>query len=172
VQAIDAFLAEQGRLPQPGNADDGTRVISLAEGLRGTVVDAVDEALLRTLASQATGCVAPLDAVIGGIAAQEVMKACSGKFSPIMQFLYFDSLESLPTEPLPAAELQPTGSRYDGQTSVFGRSFQDRLGSQRYFVVGAGAIGCELLKNFAMMGLGAGKGGQVRWIGKTRIWSL
>ena len=26
---------------------------------------------------------------------------------------------------------------------------------QKYFVVGAGAIGCELLKNFAMVGLGA-----------------
>lgn len=33
-------------------------------------------------------------------------------------------------------------------------------GSLKYFVVGAGAIGCELLKNFAMMGLGA-DGGQV-----------
>lgn len=30
----------------------------------------------------------------------------------------------------------------------------------KYFVVGAGAIGCELLKNFAMMGIGS-DGGQV-----------
>ena len=29
------------------------------------------------------------------------------------------------------------------------------------FIVGAGAIGCELLKNFAMMGIGAGTGGRV-----------
>lgn len=29
------------------------------------------------------------------------------------------------------------------------------------FKVGAGAIGCELLKNFALIGLGAGEGGQV-----------
>lgn len=28
----------------------------------------------------------------------------------------------------------------------------------RYFIVGAGAIGCELLKNFAMIGIGAGNG--------------
>lgn len=34
------------------------------------------------------------------------------------------------------------------------------LGSLKYFVVGAGAIGCELLKNFSMMGLGA-EGGQI-----------
>lgn len=30
-----------------------------------------------------------------------------------------------------------------------------------FFKVGAGAIGCELLKNFALMGLGAGEGGQI-----------
>jgi ubiquitin-activating enzyme E1 len=29
---------------------------------------------------------------------------------------------------------------------------------QKWFVVGAGAIGCELLKNFALMGLGCGNG--------------
>lgn len=32
------------------------------------------------------------------------------------------------------------------------------LGSLKYFIVGAGAIGCELLKNFAMMGVGCTTG--------------
>jgi len=32
---------------------------------------------------------------------------------------------------------------------------------QKYFVVGAGAIGCELLKNFAMLGLGASPEGKI-----------
>lgn len=44
---------------------------------------------------------------------------------------------------------------------MFGRSFQKKLESLRYFIVGAGAIGCELLKNFAMLGVGAGEGGQI-----------
>ena len=47
------------------------------------------------------------------------------------------------------------------QVAVFGRQFQKKLGDMRYFVVGAGAIGCELLKNFSMMGVGAGEKGQV-----------
>ena len=33
--------------------------------------------------------------------------------------------------------------------------------NQKYFVVGAGAIGCELLKNFAMVGLGASPEGKM-----------
>ena len=45
-------------------------------------------------------------------------------------------------------------SRYDRQVAVFGKQFQETLGKQKWFVVGAGAIGCELLKNFALMGLG------------------
>jgi ubiquitin-activating enzyme E1 len=32
---------------------------------------------------------------------------------------------------------------------------------QRQFLVGAGAIGCEMLKNWAMMGLGTGPHGHV-----------
>lgn len=47
------------------------------------------------------------------------------------------------------------------QVAVFGREFQKKVGALRYFVVGAGAIGCELLKNFAMMGVGAGPDGQI-----------
>ena len=35
------------------------------------------------------------------------------------------------------------------------------MAEQRYFVVGAGAIGCELLKNLAMVGLGTGERGRL-----------
>ena len=48
--------------------------------------------------------------------------------------------------------------RYDGQIAVFGKDFQAKIGQQKYFVVGSGAIGCELLKNFALMGLGCDGG--------------
>lgn len=38
---------------------------------------------------------------------------------------------------------------------------QELLGKQNLFLVGAGAIGCEMLKNWALMGLGCGEGGHV-----------
>ena len=34
-----------------------------------------------------------------------------------------------------------------------GKALNDKIADQKWFVVGAGAIGCELLKNFAMMGV-------------------
>ena len=56
----------------------------------------LDDDLMTKLSYVAAGDLCPMQAVIGGIAAQEVMKACSGKFMPIQQHLHFDALECLP----------------------------------------------------------------------------
>lgn len=60
------------------------------------------------------------------------MKACSGKFGPIYQFLYFDSIECLPEEIPTEEDAKPIGSRYDAQIAVFGKKFQDKIGKLRY----------------------------------------
>lgn len=98
---------------------------------------------------------------IGAFAAQEVLKACSGKFNPLQQSLYFDSLESLPSTTPTGEECAPQNSRYDGQIAVFGKTFQKKIQSYREFLVGSGAIGCEMLKNWACMGLGTSDDGVI-----------
>lgn len=44
---------------------------------------------------------------------------------------------------------------------MFGRAFQQKIEDNRQFLVGAGAIGCEMLKNWAMMGLASGDKGKI-----------
>jgi len=39
---------------------------------------------------------------------------------------------------------------------VYGREVQEKLGKVNTFMVGAGALGCEYIKAFALMGLGCG----------------
>ena len=76
------------------------------------------------------GNLSPMNAAVGGVAAQEVMKACSGKFMPIKQWLYFDAIECLPAEAatkLTEAGCKPLNTRYDGQAAVFGHDFQVKL---------------------------------------------
>lgn len=44
---------------------------------------------------------------------------------------------------------------------VFGKAFQEKIANLKVFLVGSGAIGCEMLKNWAMMGLGSGPEGKI-----------
>ena len=117
----------------------------------------IDEALINEFGKQLNGYLAPMCAVIGGLVAQEVLKASSGKFGPIVQHFVFDSLESLPVDLSPVeSDFAPQGSRYDAQIAVFGSSFQKRIEESQGFLVGSGAIGCEMVKLYALMGVAAG----------------
>ncbi|KAI0021269.1 hypothetical protein F4780DRAFT_738840 [Xylariomycetidae sp. FL0641] len=163
-EALNAFQQSQGRLPRPMNDEDATVLIASVKAfIAKEKVDVdVDEKLIKELSYQAQGDLNPMAALFGGLAAQEVLKAVSGKFHPIKQWLYFDSLESLPTSCKRTEELcKPTGTRYDGQIAVFGKEYQEKLSNVRQFLVGAGAIGCEMLKNWAMIGLGVGPKGKI-----------
>lgn len=176
-RALDAWVKKEGRLPNPWSRTDSQSFFQVAQDVNNSLgggaakVEEVDQNLLSTFAHVCRGVLNPIDATIGGIVAQEVMKACSEKFSPIVQWLYFDATECLPEncDLLTEEQCKPTGSRYDGQIAVFGSDFQKKLGSLQYFVVGAGAIGCELLKNFAMLGVGAGEGGRIYVTDMDRI---
>lgn len=106
------------------------------------------------------GKLTPINSIIGGIASQEVFKACTSKFSPIYQWLYFDAFDCLPDNFL-QIDKSILGTRYDSQITIFGKDFQQKLADMKYFIVGSGAIGCELLKNFAMIGLASGPSGKI-----------
>lgn len=163
-QALSTFVEKHGRYPKPRNEADATEVFEQTQALLATVDEKpeLDEKLVKELAYQSAGELSPMVAVLGGLAAQEVLKAVSGKFNPIHQYMYFDALEALPESvPLTEELCAPIGSRYDGQIAVFGKAFQEKIANTNEFLVGAGAIGCEMLKNWAMMGLGSGPKGHL-----------
>jgi ubiquitin-activating enzyme E1 len=163
-QALYAFVESNGHLPRPHNDEDAAIVVGSAKTfVEQLKLDTqIDEKLLKELSYQARGDLSPMAAFFGGLAAQEVLKAVSGKFHPVQQWIYLDSLESLPTSSKRSEELcKPINSRYDGQIAVFGREFQEKLANTNEFLVGSGAIGCEMLKNWAMIGLGVGSKGKI-----------
>jgi len=165
IQALHAFAKSNGgEYPRSHNDEDAKKVFEIATKLakeNGEEVE-LDSKLITELSYQARGDISPMAAFFGGMAAQEVLKSVSGKFNPVVQWLYLDSLESLPTSVARSEELcQPTGSRYDGQIAVFGKEFQEKISNVTNFLVGSGAIGCEMLKNYAMIGLGTGPNGHI-----------
>ncbi|KAI8913608.1 hypothetical protein EDD86DRAFT_201034 [Gorgonomyces haynaldii] len=163
-QALDAFNNKHKRFPKPHDEQDAAIFLELVKEIKARYPDSgdVNLDLAKEFSFQAAGDLPPMNALLGGFVAQEVLKAVSGKFSPFQQLLYFDSLESLPKNfTRSAANCAPQGTRYDAQIAVFGKDFHTKLQNSRQFLVGAGAIGCEMLKNWAMMGLGSGPEGAV-----------
>ena len=68
------------------------------------------------------------------------------------------TLEALFAEMLKtSAKTVEKGDRNDGLRIVLGEDMLQKLAETRLFMVGAGAIGCELLKNYAMLGVGCAK---------------
>lgn len=110
-------------------------------------------------------------AFFGGFIAQEVVKAITQKFTPAIQAFYYDASEVLPDlNPeqhcvnseafdsfLKSVNTNEINHRSDGLRIVLGADMVDKLAHSKVFIVGAGAIGCELLKNYAMLGVGTGK---------------
>jgi len=158
--------------PTPGDATAAKEVLDLARSLDSEKLlennPSVAERIVLHLAAGSRSILSPMCATLGGIVGQEVLKACSGKFTPIRGFFYFDADECLPDSPL--ADVVPSGtSRYDSTIAVFGKEAQQKLLDLNYFLIGAGAIGCEMLKNWALMGVACGEKGKVHITDMDRI---
>ena len=94
--------------------------------------------------------ISPICGYGGGIIAQEVLKY-TGIYKPINQWFRYSFYDILDESIIHNSSLE--NSRYSGQIKIFGNKTQENLENLNLFIVGAGAVGCELLKNFAMMGI-------------------
>ena len=159
-QALAAYSDANGDYPPPGDVAAAQSVLDIAKSINAEICEGQDRIILQ-LASGSKAVLSPMCAALGGMVGQEVLKACSGKFTPIPGFFYFDADETLPDDILPIEEVAPSNSRYDSQVACFGKTMQQKLLDLRYFIVGAGAIGCEMMKNWALMGVGCGENGHV-----------
>ena len=158
-QALDAFVKQHERLPDINDRKAFSALVAeiYGEGLNGPAKKHVKSFL--------SGCAAkfgPLQAVFGAIGAQEALKAATGLYSPVKQFLLYDCDEVLRN----TVKNDPGGSCAEsgddsGLRHILGDETVDKMQSSRVFVVGAGAIGCEILKNLAVMGAGTKNDGKI-----------
>ena len=147
IRSLFYYAKKYGDLPKPHDENDAENFISIVKGFNPDVE--IEPA--RKFAFTARAQLQPVCSTIGAVAAQEAVKAVSGKFSPTKQWWYLCLQECLVNK---VTDAQMTQDRYCSQVACFGSAFQDKLRSHKWFMVGSGAIGCELLKNFAMMGVG------------------
>lgn len=157
-QLQNAYENLHGRAPKPYDETDFNDFMKCLEQVKTEVE--LDEDFVKKFINHG-GLVPAMISVIGSLASQEVLKAVTGKYTPINQFMYFESFESLPDEGHVLSLSKDVTSRYGHMVNVFGLDFMTKLLNLKMFMVGCGAIGCELLKNFAMMGIACGPEGSL-----------
>ncbi|KAL9653197.1 hypothetical protein ABK040_009503 [Willaertia magna] len=170
--ALAEFEKKNLKMPKPYNKQDAKEMTEIAKQLiKDLQLESEEEAyfnekLIELLSYTSRGNLSPMASFLGGMISQEVIKACIGKYTPLKQFLYFDAFDCLPEEEgsFPTEDdcqlLSETkddsiiSRRYDGQIVVFGKKFQKKLEKEKQCIVGLGSIGCEILKNYATVGVG------------------
>ncbi len=165
-QALCTYHAANGRFPRPWSKPDALEFVENCKELNSSLPNPfqnLNEGLLMLFAGVCSGSLCPVQSIIGGLVAQEAIKACSGKFHPIKQYFYYDCRECLPSDYMnmfhDKENIEHDLHRYHSQENIFGKDFQKKLADLKIFLVGSGALGCEYLKNFAMMGLCCGADG-------------
>ena len=110
-----------------------------------------DEIFIKNAIRWAKSEINPICNFLGGIVSQEAIKI-TGKYLPIYQWLRFDFFETIKDIP-ENCNRNLLNTRYDDQIAIFGQENHEKLKKLNLFMIGAGALGCEYLKNFALMGI-------------------
>ena len=114
-----------------------------------------EDKIILYIANWTKNEISPICSFLGGIAAQEIIKY-TGKYTPINQWFWFEAseiIENLPNDIDKALK----NSRYDEQIAIFRNNMQEKLSELNIFIIRAGALGCEFLKNFSLMGIATHK---------------
>ncbi|ESO94579.1 hypothetical protein LOTGIDRAFT_232383 [Lottia gigantea] len=161
---LQTFIQKENRYPNVWSVEDSEKFENLAQELNQQLtspVDCINRQLLRSICFTSQGCLPPLCATLGGFVAQEALKALTGKFTPLNQWLYLDAIEVIPQDPPSPQSFHKKGDRYDLFRICVGEEKVKELANTKLFMVGCGAIGCEMLKNYALMGISCGEQGKI-----------
>ena len=156
----DYYLQNNCKLPELNNMEQAKQVLEKVREMYKSAKDnkipwfseiqEFDEKIVLNVARWASANIQPICGFFGGIIAQEIIKA-TGKYIPIDQWFihdFFEVVENIKDD----VDRALKNCRYDDQISIFGNEIQEKIQKSNIFMVGAGATGCEFLKNLGMMG--------------------
>ena len=156
----DFYITHEYKLPELNNQAQADEICSKIKEMYDTIkgqkipwyaeIQDFDEKLVKNVIKWSAANVQPVCGFFGGIVAQEIIKS-TGKYIPIDQWFIQDFLE-IAENIKDDADRKLKNCRYDDQIAIFGNEIQDKIHKTNIFMIGAGATGCEFLKNFGMMG--------------------
>ena len=163
IQSLHKYFDKHNSLPKLNNKFQTNEIINQAKEIyeKNQFQKEIkwDEIIPMKVASWSQAEISPICNFLGGIVSNEIIKK-TGIYIPLNQLLLFDFFETV--ENLDKnIDRNLKGSRYDDQISIFGNDIQKKLENSNIFLAGVGSVGCELLKNFALMGIGTNEGKEV-----------
>ena len=165
--AIHEFFSKNNSLPELNNKIQAEKIVKRTKEIYEENskfsflkwfkdIQDWDEKIPFQIASWAKAEISPVCSFLGGIVAQEIIKF-TGLYTPINQWLLFDFFETVNNLGDKVDRTLKNG-RYDDQIAIYGNKIQQKIEESNIFMIGAGALGCEFLKNFALMGMCTKKG--------------
>ena len=161
ILALHEFYEKYNILPKLNNPEMAQEILGNAKEIYNKAridgqkwaenIKTWNDKIILNIANWAKSEINPICSFLGGIVAQEIIKF-TGKYMPINQWFWFEFseiVENLPND----VDRSLKNCRYDDQIAIFGNSMQKKLSDLNIFIIGAGALGCEFLKNFALMGI-------------------
>ena len=156
----DFFITHENKLPELNNEEQAKEICEKVKQMYDSTkaqkipwfsaIQDFDEKFVKNMIKWSAANIQPVCGFFGGIVAQEIIKT-TGKYIPIDQWLiqdFYEIAENVKDD----ADKTLKNCRYDDQIAIFGNELQEKMHKSNIFMIGAGATGCEFLKNFAMMG--------------------
>lgn len=153
--AYDKYLYEYGISPKAWSISD---FVKFKKYLKLETKE--EELLAKKFSFTIEGELLVISSIIGGIVCHEVLKALAHKYIPIHQWYYMDYLDLIEdkeinniTEQTINIDNYNTETKYQKIVNIFGKEFLQKIQNTIPFIIGSGAIGCELIKNLGMLGV-------------------
>ena len=164
-KAIMEFYDKKERLPLPYKESDYEEIKLITKNIisginydnsksfeKGEII--FDENIIRNICFTCSAETVFITSFIGGIICQEIIKT-TGKFIPINQIKIFDFLQysTIIPESSKNSKNNKVKTKYSDLVYIFGEEVVEKIRNLNIFLAGAGAVGCELLKNLSLLGI-------------------
>ena len=159
------FFDSKKRLPLPRNEEDYEELKLITKAIFDNLNSEsfksneseekinFDENIIKNISFTCSAEIPCITSLIGGIVCQEIIKT-TGKMNPINQFKVYDFLQYSTIIPDPIKYCnEDVETKYNDLILIFGKNVVEKLRNSNILLAGAGALGCELLKNLALFGI-------------------
>lgn len=155
---LHKYLELHRNLPNIGSLQDAQNLFSIVKDLNTSGIE-IKEDFIKKVSFAARGQLPSISAVIGGVCAQQTVIALTEKFTPVQQWFHFNATSLVSCDAYTSPDnYKPTGRRYDLVNSCLGKGTIERMADSNIFITGCGSVGCEMIKNLALLGVGSKKG--------------